>query len=472
MATIAKTKISQLQQATSASETTYIPVSSGTGIVTTYKITPNDLVKGTQSLASKANLSGGNNISGEQNFLDAINVDGSLNAKADAKIVGDIYINQDKNFVWGAGNLMPISKILFLSGVTSDIQGQINSISNTLSAKANLSGATFTGAVTMPTANVATLSVSGAATVPSGSASGHAVNKGQLDLKANIAGGNTFSGHQTFSNTVDIDGSLDVAQNIVCQGNLLASTMELSEWLAMPDGSNILYNSNPIPGEKLLNIKNTTSDVQVQLDGKLSKAGDEAIAGSLSISGSLLANTITTPSINISDTLSIQNSADIEMQPSSNIVVQDANAFNGYFTVPSRNLRELSDWTGSLTIIVTQSMTSNGVLNIIRDTVRTNSDALHFFRSGIGTYRLEMQGYAPGDYPQFIPTGKVPILMNQGSIIMDSGSAGTIRISDYAPGYIEFETNLVVASTTTGEIAVSSLADGILNNTLLDIKFY
>ena len=472
MATIAKTKISQLQQVTSASETTYIPVSSGTGIVTTYKITPNDLVKGTQSLASKANLSGGNNISGEQNFLDAINVDGSLNAKADAKIVGDIYINPDKNFVWGVGHLMSISKILSLSGVTSDVQGQINSISNTLSAKANLSGATFTGAVTMPTASVTTLSVSGTATVPSGSASGHAVNKGQLDLKANIAGGNTFSGHQTFSNTVDIDGSLDVTQNIICQGNLLASTMEFSEWLAMPDGSNILYNSNPIPGEKLLNIKNTTSDVQAQLNGKLSKAGGETIAGSLSILGSLSANAIETPSMYISDSLSIQNSVDIEMQADSNIVVHDPNAFSSQFTVPSRNLRELSDWIGSLTLIVTQSGTSNGMLNVVRDTVRTDSDTLYFTRDGVGSYTLHIQGYGPGSFPQFLPAGKVPRLMNQGNIIMDSGSAGRIWISDYSTGHIEFQTSSVIVNTATGEITDGGPTDDILLETLLDIKFY
>lgn len=268
MATIAKTKISQLAELFATTATTVIPVSNGTGLVTTYRITPDNLIKDTASLAAKANLVGGNTISGSQDFTGAVNIGLALYAKSDIRVDGDVILNKAEQIKFTDNSEFSMSKLYYLNDVTSDIQSQFTGLSNAISLKANTSNPTFTGTVTMPTASVATLSVSGTATVPSGSASGHAVNKGQLDLKANLAGGNTFSGHQIFSNTVDISESLDVTQNILCQGNLLASTMEFSEWLAMPDGSSILYNSNPIPGEKLLNIKNTTYDVQAQLNAK------------------------------------------------------------------------------------------------------------------------------------------------------------------------------------------------------------
>lgn len=268
MATIAKTKISELATLSAATATTVIPVSNGLGTITTYKITPDNLIKDTASLAAKANLAGGNTISGPQEFTGTVNVGLALYAKADIRVDGDLILNKAEQIKFTDDSEFSMSKLYYLNDVTSDIQGQFTGLSGAIALKANSSSPTFTGTVTMPTASVTTLSVSGTATVPSGSASGHAVNKGQLDLKADKSGGNTFTGNQAFSSNVDVTGTLDVIGGVISQSYVSANSVDIIQELSMSDGATILYNTNPIPGEKLLNIKNTTSDVQAQLNAK------------------------------------------------------------------------------------------------------------------------------------------------------------------------------------------------------------
>lgn len=266
--TIAKTKISQLATLSAATATTVIPVSNGSGIITTYKITPDNLIKDTASLAAKANLSGGNTISGPQDFTGSVNVGLGLYAKADLKVDGDIILNKEEQIKFTDNTEFPMSKMYHLSNVTSDIQAQFTSASQATALKAPIASPTFTGTATIPSANVTTLAVSGSASVPNGTASGHAVNKGQLDLKANLAGGNSFTGNQSFSAGVDIAGILDVSNNILCSSNIEANSASITQELSLSNGATILYNTNPIPGEKLLYIKNVTFDVQAQLNAK------------------------------------------------------------------------------------------------------------------------------------------------------------------------------------------------------------
>ena len=466
---------------------------------------------------SKANLVGNNVFTGNQNISGTIYASGTIQTNNDFAIRKDKYISViDENGAGSftfltdnfkyfngitsniqsqidakasiaspsfsgnislstiAGNFVcnsistPYSKLQYLNNVTSDINTSLSDkvsssqLDSALSSKANVSGQLFTGLVAGPAASFDIISANSSISVPNATLSNQAVNLGQLNGRALLDGGNSFTGNQYFGGAITALNASWFQNDVRVDGSFL---LNKDQDIEFSDATSMSIS-------KLFTLKDVTSDVQAQLNGKLSTIGDNVTTGSLTVYGSLSAAAMATPSINISDNLFVQNSADIEMQASSSIVVQDPNAFNGEFTVPSRNLRELSDWTGSLTLIVTQSGTSDGGVNVIRDTVRTNSDTLYFTRTGVGTYTLQIQGLAPGDYPQFIPTGKFPRLMNQGNIIMDSGSAGTIRIVDYAPGYIEFQTNLVVASTTTGEISVDIPADGILNDTLLDIKFY
>ena len=267
MATIAKTKISMLPLITAAEPTTVVPVSTGSPLVTK-KISPNDLVKDTAALAAKVNLAGGNTISGSQEFTGAVNVALGLYAKSDLKVDGDIILNKEEQIKFTDNTEFPMSNMYYLSNVTSDIQAQFTSASQATALKAPIASPTFTGTVTIPSTNVTTLAVSGSASVPNGTSSGHAVNKGQLDLKANLAGGNSFTGNQSFSAGVDIAGILDVSNNILCSSNIEANSASITQELSLSDGATILYNTNPIPGEKLLYIKNVTFDVQAQLSAK------------------------------------------------------------------------------------------------------------------------------------------------------------------------------------------------------------
>lgn len=401
----------------------------------------------------------------------ASNVQSQINAKApiaSPTFSGNISLSTIAgNFICNSVNT-PYAKLQYLNNVTSDINASLtdkvssSQLTSALSLKANVSGQLFTGLVSGPSASFDTIAANSSITVPTATLPSQAVNLSQLNGRALLNGGNSFTGNQYFGGAITALNASWFQNDVRVDGSFLLNKDQDVEF----------SDATSMKMSKLFMLKDVTSDIQAQLNGKLSTVGDNVITGSLNVYGALLAASMATPSINISDNLSIQGSADIEMQSTSDIVVQDPNAFNGEFTVPSRNLRELSDWTGSLTLIVTQSGTSDGGVNVIRDTVRTNSDTLYLIRNGVGTYTLQVQGLAPGDYPQFIPTGKFPRLMNQGNIIMDSGSAGIIRITDYDPGYIEFQTNLVVASTTTGEISVGAPADGILADTLLDIKFY
>ena len=267
MATIAKTKISMLPLITAAEPTTVVPVSTGSPLVTR-KISPNDLVKDTAALAAKVNLTGGNTISGPQEFTGAVNVALGLYAKSDLKVDGDIILSKAEQIKFTDNTEFSMSKIFHLNDVTSDIQAQFTSASQATALKAPIASPTFTGTATIPSVNVTTLAVSGSASVPNGTVSGHAVNKGQLDLKANLAGGNSFTGNQSFSAGVDIAGILDVSNSILCSSNIEANSASITQELSLSDGATILYNTNPIAGEKLLHIKNVTFDVQAQLNAK------------------------------------------------------------------------------------------------------------------------------------------------------------------------------------------------------------
>lgn len=268
MATVAKTKISQLAALSSATATTVIPVSNGTGTITTYKITPDDLIKDTPSLAAKANLAGGNTISGSQDFTGAVNVGLSLYAKADMRVDGDIILNKAEQIKFTDNSEFSMSKLYHLNDVTSDIQSQFTGLSQTIALKSNIANPTFTGTVTIPTANVTALTVSSSASIPNGTATSHAVNLGQLNTKANLSGGNTFAGNQVFSGGVDIVGTIDVVGGVISQSYVSANNVDIIQELSMSDGATILYNTNPIAGEKLLHIKNVTFDIQAQLNAK------------------------------------------------------------------------------------------------------------------------------------------------------------------------------------------------------------
>lgn len=268
MATVAKTKISQLAALSSATATTVIPVSNGTGTITTYKITPDDLIKDTPSLAAKANLAGGNTISGSQDFTGAVNVGLSLYAKADMRVDGDIILNKAEQIKFTDNSEFSMSKLYHLNDVTSDIQSQFTGLSQAIALKSNIANPTFTGTVTIPTANVTALTVSSSASIPNGTATSHAVNLGQLNTKANLSGGNTFAGNQVFSGGVDIVGTIDVVGGVISQSYVSANNVDIIQELSMSDGATILYNTNPIAGEKLLHIKNVTFDIQAQLNAK------------------------------------------------------------------------------------------------------------------------------------------------------------------------------------------------------------
>lgn len=371
------------------------------------------------------------------------------------------------NFVCNSINT-PYEKLQYLNNVTSDINTSLSDkvsssqMANALSSKANVSGQLFTGLVAGPAASFDIISANSSISVPNATRSDQAVNLGQLNGRALLNGGNSFTGDQYFGNAINVNGF-----------GLFLSGVQINGGLTLNKTQDIQFNdATSMSISKLFTLKDVTSDIQTQLNGKLSANSDSITTSYLTVYNRLSVPVISTSVINTTGVLSIQNSAEIDMQAPSSIVVEDPNMLSGFFTVPSRNLRELSDWTGSLTLIVTQSGTSNGIVNVIRDTVRTDPDTLYFDRTGFGTYMLRRQGFGPEDYPQFIPTGKVPRLVNQGNIIMDSGSAGTIRITGYAADYITFQTNLVSASTTTGEISVGDLSDGLLSDTLLDIKFY
>ena len=246
MTTIPKTRISELTLITEADNTTVIPVSTGTPL-STKKISPNDLIKDTAALESKANLTGGNEFTGNQFIDGALTVGGALYTQADVRLDGDLILNKAEQLKFTDATELQVEQLYNLKHVTSDIQTQLDSkvASSThtsdLALKANVANPTFTGTATMPTANVSTLSVSTAASVPAGTSASHAVNKSQLDAKAGLAGGNMFSGNQVFGEDMTVQGDLTVF-GVVSLG--------------------------PVSNDAILRLENVTSDVQAQLDAK------------------------------------------------------------------------------------------------------------------------------------------------------------------------------------------------------------
>lgn len=268
MSTIAKVRISQLPESTSVTANAVVPVSDGFGSTTTYKITPNDLIKDTDILASKANLSGGNEISGPQDFLGAVSITGLLRAKSDVMVDGDMILNKSEQIQFTDGSEFPVSNLYFLNDVTHDIQAQFSYVISSIALKAPLASPSFTGTATIPTANIASLSVSSSASVPAGTSPGHAVNKSQLDLKSNISGGNAFEGDQSINGNLSVSGMLIVDEDISSTHSITTSAISINNSLELQEGSSILYDSNPIQSEKLLYIKNLASDAQAQLGSK------------------------------------------------------------------------------------------------------------------------------------------------------------------------------------------------------------
>ena len=252
MATIAKTKISQLATLPAATATTVIPVSDGTGTITTYKITPDNLIKDTAAIAAKADKIGNNVFIGDQSVTGTVYITGSLASTGDVAFSGDLGLVKGRAIEFTDETSMPISKLYFLNNVTSDVQTQLNSKVDTathglaLSFKANTASPSLTGTTTATAINVTNLTmfdgiVSGSISVPEGTLAQHAVRKSQLDLKANLTGNNVFEGDQVFDDNVEIKGSLTVLGEI-----------------SLPTVTN----------NEIRTLEGIEGNVQVQLDGK------------------------------------------------------------------------------------------------------------------------------------------------------------------------------------------------------------
>lgn len=383
-----KTKISELPLITAADSTTIIPVSTGAPLATK-KIKVDDLIKNTATIASKANLAGGNSFTGAQTFSDLAIFSGGIHAidtlRVDTSILN---IEPTGDGIWSDDvHVMTRAELLYLTGLTSNVQSQINSKAG-LSANNLFTGTynTFTSGITTMNgglilgsdvdgklvlsrednlkvrADLGELSLIGdngvyiiGDTVIAGSLNLGSVTsiyigsntisstelaaldgvtsaiQTQLGGKANLAGGNTFSGSQTFSSGITAL-TLDAVA-------ISSSTVNIE-----PGGS-ISYNSeSAIIGDQLLYLSGLTSNIQAQINSKAGLSSNNVFSGSQTMNGVAIFNA----GVSISNLSSI--TADIVVGNTNEIRIYDgvSNEIVGWSDVQmlqgiSNNIQEQLD---------------------------------------------------------------------------------------------------------------------------------
>lgn len=290
---ISKIKISELGLLTSITPSqTIVPVSTGSPLATK-GILINDLIKDTSSVTSKANLAGGNTFTGLQYFNNGVRVT-SGGIDTNGMNVGTINFEPDGDGVWSDDvHVMTRAQLLYLSGLTSNVQSQLNS-------KVNLSGnSTIDGSVVVKGYFVVddpsihkqvNISPGTLSTNPSISSRESGLNvmsdEGILRLGSTNSGDVVIepaSGGEVYvtADSIYLEGSISLDGDVFSSMTASFADIVASGNMQFGSSSNILS-----PGiglnlavSQLLHLTGVTSNIQTQLNSKVGLSSDNTFTG-------------------------------------------------------------------------------------------------------------------------------------------------------------------------------------------------
>lgn len=439
MTTIPKTRISELTLITEADSTTVIPVSTGTPI-STKKIRPNDLIKGTAALASKANLSGGNEFTNNQFIDGALTVSEALYAQSDMKLDGSFILDKEQDIEYTDETSMRIGKLYHLNDVTGDIQAQLNSKASTselsagLSTKANVASPSFTGTVNATNISFIDGIAFASMSVPSGTLAQHAVNKSQLDLKANLNMGNSFEGNQVFDDDVEIQGALSVF------GNVSLGSISNTEIQAL-DGveSNI---QGQLDSKAGLNSANTFSSSNIFNSG-IVVGGGLVSNGTTYINNTLYAGDTVITNDQLKTLYGINSGAGVTIQSQFNSLYQASDDLA---------INKVDGTERHLDVKLTQVGTASPTMVVLKNTAIPG--ALSAIRTGEGSYEIVRASEEPIT---------AIVVCDKENVIMKSGTNKMFLTTDV-------NTHRIIIETVND--GTNSYSDGMLDNNVLRFTFY
>lgn len=450
---ISKIKISELGLLTSITPSqTIVPVSTGSPL-STKGILINDLIKDTSSVTSKANLSGGNTFTGVQYFNNGIRVT-SGGIDANGMNVGSINFEPDGDGVWSDDvHVMTRAQLLYLSGLTSNVQSQLNS-------KVNLSGnSTIDGRIIVKGDFVvdnpsAYKQINMSPGTPSASPS-ISSRESELRVMADVGDlilGTTNSGHVIISpasgwgvgietsDFVDIStgdgvnilsGPFSVAEHFNCGGNL-----NLGGNMSFASTSNITSESIGLnlAVSQLLHLTGVTSNIQTQLNSKITPSDDTTFTGENTFSNETFFNA------------GFSINADIIAHGNNDVIVRNDNVNTAYswneIVEPSTIVKKV-DVSGVERKIMTGQNGDNPVITSYTD----GPTGAEVFRIGInngGNHCLQFidNGSIPGQEKVKLVSREDMRISSEGDMIIETTEEDRgIDISANNGGDINIEAN-------------------------------
>lgn len=256
-----KTKIAELPLITAADSTTIIPVSTGTPLATK-KIKADDLIKGTATIAAKANLAGGNSFTGVQNIDGSVVIAANKSISSPRVDTSILNIEATGDGIWSDDvHVMTRAELLYLTGLTSNVQTQLN-------ARASLSGInSFSGSYNAFT-NYITL-MSGGITIGGG------VNGKYIESR---------------EDNLTIHADFGILSLIGDDGIQLIGETTINGLLDLTDVTNISTGSNTISLAELSTLDGVTSSIQTQLAGKAGLTSNNTFSGAQTVNGAAIFN--------------------------------------------------------------------------------------------------------------------------------------------------------------------------------------
>lgn len=276
---INKIRISELPIVSSITPAqTIVPISTGSPLLTK-GIFINDLIKDTQSLTSKANLSGGNTFFGLQILNNGLTVNPISNSAFGPVSLTKLTMDNSGDGLWSGGTqIMTTTQLAYLSGLNSNIQSQLND-------KAGVNNPSFNGGLNLnglmnidDAINDRAIIINAGAGLNSFSISASSTDPTQFKVTSKNGGlkleSKSVSADLEINSGRNIEitgGVIHINGNIQSTGSIASYGATINDTINVSTTANIKNNIiglNLSPYE-LLHLQNVTSDVQNQLDSKL-----------------------------------------------------------------------------------------------------------------------------------------------------------------------------------------------------------
>jgi hypothetical protein len=450
---ISKIKISELGLLTSITPSqTIVPVSTGSPL-STKGILINDLIKDTSSVTSKANLAGGNTFTGMQYFNTGIRVT-SGGIDTNGMNVGSINFEPDGDGIWSDDvHVLTRAQLLYLSGLTANVQSQLNS-------KVNLSGnSSIDGSITVKgyfvvdnQADHKQISISPGTSTSDPSISSRESGLGVMADEGDLILGTTNSGYVrispasgsgveiTTSDFVDIStgdgvnilsGPLSVTEHINCSGNsYVGGNMSFASTSNIVSGSIGLN----LAVSQLLHLIGVTSNIQTQLDSKIAPSDDTTFTGENTFSNETFFNA------------GFSINADIIVHGNNDVIVRNDDVNTSYswneIVEPSGIVKKV-DVSGVEHKIMTGQIGDSPVITSYTDGP-TGAEVLRIGINNGGNHYLQFidNGVISGQENVKLVSRNDMKIVSEGDMIIEASQEGSgIEISTNNGGDINIEAN-------------------------------